>query len=91
MRINSAVIHAKKQKTKYSYGVINEPIFRSSTFVFDSVEQGGRRYAGKEVGYVYTRNGNPTLRYLEERLAYIEGSEDCLCTSSGMGAITSTI
>jgi cystathionine gamma-synthase/methionine-gamma-lyase len=39
----------------------------------------------------YTREHSPTPRYLEERLAALEGSEDCVVTSSGMGAVSAAL
>lgn len=72
-------------------GSITPPIFQTSTFVFDSAEQGGRRFAGDERGYIYTRLGNPTTRLLEESLAEIEGAEDGLVFGSGMAAISATL
>jgi cystathionine gamma-synthase/methionine-gamma-lyase len=41
--------------------------------------------------YQYTREHNPTARHLEERLAMLEGSEDCIVTASGMGAIAAVL
>ena len=43
--------------------------------------------AGDEEGYIYSRYANPTVRMFEERLAQIEGAEDCRATASGMAAI----
>ena len=40
-------------------GALVTPIYQASTFVFDSAEQGGRRFALEEGGYIYTRLGNP--------------------------------
>lgn len=53
-------IHAGNVKDA-QYGALTTPIFQTSTFVFDSCEQGGRRFAGQEGGYIYTRLGNPTM------------------------------
>ena len=72
------------------HGALNPPVYMSSTFAFESAEQGGRRFAGEEAGYFYSRIANPTLALLEDRLASLEGAEAGLVTSSGMGAITST-
>lgn len=52
-------IHAGNVKDT-QYGALTTPIFQTSTFVFDSCEQGGRRFAGEEAGYIYTRLSNPT-------------------------------
>ncbi|PKR49659.1 methionine gamma-lyase [Thalassospira marina] len=70
-------------------GALNQPVYMSSTFAFETAEQGGRRFAGDEGGYIYSRIGNPTLSLLEDRLATLEGGEAAIATASGMGAITS--
>lgn len=76
---------------KNSGGTLITPIYQSSTFVFESAEQGGRRFAGEEEGYIYTRLGNPTSTVAEEKIAILEGGEAALATSSGMGAISATM
>lgn len=73
------------------YGALNTPIYQTSTFVFDDADQGGRRFALEEEGFIYTRLGNPTVRQLEVRLADLEKAEACVAFSSGMGAIASVI
>ena len=65
----------------------SEALFLTSSFVFDSAEQAARRFAGQEEGYVYSRFSNPTVRMFEQRLAALEGGQDCLATASGMSAI----
>ena len=69
-------------------GAVSVPIYASSTFVFQSAEQGAARFQGKELGYIYSRLGNPTVRALEESIAALEGGEDCRVTASGMAAIS---
>ncbi|KLU60744.1 methionine gamma-lyase [Peptococcaceae bacterium CEB3] len=69
-------------------GALATPIYQTATFVFDSAEQGGKRFAGKEDGYIYSRLGNPTNAELEEKVALLEGAEACISTASGMGAIS---
>ena len=73
-----------------SYGAVSAPIYQSSTFVFDSPEQGAARFAGREDGYIYTRMGNPTVDVLERNLALMEGGAAGLATASGMAAVTTT-
>ncbi|MBQ4425847.1 MAG: methionine gamma-lyase [Lachnospiraceae bacterium] len=73
------------------YGALAMPIYQTSTFVFDSCEQGGNRFAGKESGYIYTRLGNPTVSVLEKRIAALEGGEACVAAGSGMGAVSSCL
>ncbi|MGL5693090.1 MAG: methionine gamma-lyase [Peptostreptococcaceae bacterium] len=83
-------IHGGHKKDPVS-GALTTPIFQTSTFVFDSAEQGGRRFAGEESGFIYSRLGNPTNMQLEEKIALLEKGEACLSTASGMGAITSAL
>ncbi len=70
-------------------GALNPPIYLSSTFAFDSVEQGRSRFAGESKGPVYTRISNPTLALLEQRMASLEGGQAGIAFASGMGAIAS--
>ena len=82
-------IHAGKHEN--SAGALTTPIYQTSTFEFDSVEQGGRRFAGQEPGYIYTRLSNPTVNAVEEKVASLEGGEAALGTASGMGAISAPL
>jgi methionine-gamma-lyase len=72
-------------------GSLTPPIHMTSTYAFDTVEQGAARFAGEEPGHIYSRISNPTQSLLEERLADLEGGEAALATASGMGAITSAL
>ena len=66
-------------------GAILTPIFQSTTFVQDSVDE----YMGK--GYSYSRGGNPTVRALEEKLTVLEGGHDTTAYSSGMAATVAVL
>ena len=68
----------------------NDPLFLTSSFVFESAAQAAARFAETEPGNVYSRFTNPTVRAFEERLASLEGGNYCVATSSGMSAILST-
>jgi methionine-gamma-lyase len=67
------------------------PIYQTSTFTFSSMEQGARRFAGEEEGYIYSRLSNPTVSVLEERIAQLEAGEAALAFASGMAAISSVL
>ena len=54
-------------------GSHSEPIFTTSSFVFDSAEQAAARFSGDEPGNIYSRFSNPTVRSFEQRLAALEG------------------
>ncbi len=73
------------------FGSLTMPIYQTSTFIFENAEQGGRRFALEEDGYIYSRLGNPTTASLEEKMAILEKSEAAVVFSSGMGAISSSI
>ena len=90
MSVATKAIHGGVSKEK-GYGSLSMPIYQTSTFIFETAEQGGRRFAGEEEGYIYSRLGNPTVSLLEEKIALLEGAEACVAFSSGMGAISSTL
>jgi O-succinylhomoserine sulfhydrylase len=73
------------------YNEHNEPMFLTSSFVFDSAEQAAARFAGDEDGFIYSRAGNPTVAAFQNRLAALEGGEACVATASGMSAIMATV
>ena len=87
--IGTMSIHTGNHKNPF--GALAVPIYQTSTFVFDSAEQGGKRFALEEDGYIYSRLGNPTTAVFEEKIAALEGGEAAVATSSGIGAITSTL
>ena len=68
-------------------GEHGEPIFTSSSFVFDSAEDAAAKFSGDVPGNVYSRYTNPTVRTFEERLASLEHGESAVATASGMSAI----
>src|SRR5690349_7181979 len=71
------------------------PIYATSTYVFDTAEQGMRRFSGKEDGYIYSRWGNPTFTEAEQKIAALEAfglknnmQVKGLLHASGMAAIS---
>lgn len=70
---------------------LNSPIFMTSTFTFDSIQDVQDVMAFKSTDYVYTRGNNPTLRLFENRIAALEHAEGAVSFSSGMGAISSAL
>jgi O-succinylhomoserine sulfhydrylase len=67
-----------------------EPIFLTSSYVFDNAADAAARFSGDSPGNVYSRYTNPTVRVFEERIAALEGAEQAVGTASGMAAILST-
>ena len=88
---SSAAIHAgHAEDPNYAH---QTPIYASSTYVFDTAEQGMRRFSGAEEGYIYSRWGNPTISEAERRIEALEsfglGIEvKAILHASGMAAIS---
>lgn len=85
---STVAVRAGHERT--NEGEHGEPIFPTSSFVFDSAEQAAARFSGEEPGNIYARFTNPTVKIFEQRLAALEGGERAVATSSGMAAILST-
>lgn len=69
------------------------PIYASSTYVFDTAEQGMRRFSGQEEGFIYSRWGNPTIFEAENKIAALESfgldlEVKGILHASGMAAIS---
>ncbi|SPJ24829.1 O-succinylhomoserine sulfhydrylase [Palleronia abyssalis] len=74
------------------YGEVSEAIFMTQGFVYDTAEQAEARFDNLgEDEFIYARYGNPTVRMFEERLAAIEGTEDCFAAASGMAAVNAAM
>ncbi|MBB5551006.1 cystathionine gamma-synthase family protein [Rhizobium lentis] len=105
--IGNHALHPETQMLNYGYdpelseGAVKPPVFLTSTFVFNSAEDGrdffdyvsGRREppAGKGAGLVYSRFNHPNSEIVEDRLAVYEKTESGALFSSGMAAIATTL
>lgn len=105
--IGDRPLHPETQMLNYGYdprlseGAVKPPVFLTSTFVFDSAEEGrdffdyvsGRREPpeGKSGGLVYSRFNHPNSEIVEDRLAAYEQAESCSLFSSGMAAISTAL
>src|ERR1700751_3474178 len=106
-RIGNHKLHPETLMLGYGYdpalseGSVKPPIFLTSTFVFQSAEDGrdffdyvsGRKMvpADRGAGLVYSRFNHPNSEIVEDRLAIYEGGEAALLFSSGMSAIATTL
>ena len=84
------IIHAGQEPDK-AYGSLATPIYQTSTFCFETVEEGAAKFANQIPGFVYSRGGNPTTRAFELKCAAMEGGEDAVAAASGMGAVGSVM
>jgi methionine-gamma-lyase len=88
-------------KPEWSEGALKSPIFQTSTFVFESAEEGkaffevatGQRTSrpGEKSGLIYSRLNNPDLEIVEDRLTLWDGAESATVFKSGMAAIATTL
>lgn len=85
LQFETLAVRAGQVRT--SEGEQSEPIFPTSSFVFESAAHAAARFSGDEPGNIYSRFTNPTVRTFEQRLAALEGGERCVATASGMAAI----
>lgn len=89
-KFETEVIHTGYNSSQFE-GSLVPPLFQTSTFTFATAEQGERRFAGEEEGFIYSRLGNPTIKVLEERIAAIEKGEAGLAFGSGMAAVSAIL
>src|SRR5215510_12771609 len=85
-----AVHGGHKKDPTYAHQV---PIYASSTYVYETAEQGMRRFSGEEEGYIYSRWGNPTIAEAENKIAALEtfglnSNAKAILHASGMAAIS---
>ena len=73
------------------YGENSEALFLNSSFRFNSAAQAAARFGGTEPGNIYSRFTNPTVTMFQNKLAALEGAEQCVATSSGMSAILACV
>ncbi|MEX1029933.1 MAG: PLP-dependent aspartate aminotransferase family protein [Paenibacillaceae bacterium] len=89
----------ESQFTKVSYdryddrhhGAVTVPIYQNSLFTFDRYEQFELATQDDLAHHVYSRGNNPTVEYLEQKIAELEEGEQAKCFASGMAAITAAI
>ncbi|WP_308635575.1 trans-sulfuration enzyme family protein [Paenibacillus silvisoli] len=95
----AAATAREKQFTQVAYdeldsrhhGAIHVPIYQNSLFAFRSYEEFDHAFTALLDHHVYSRGNNPTVTYLEQKLAELEGAEKARCFASGMAAISSAI
>ncbi len=91
MHQNTKVVHGKEILGERHTRSLSVPIYQTALFTFASAEEGAQIFAGEKEAYFYTRLGNPTIRALEEKMAFLEEGEDGAALASGMAAIAGTL
>ena len=88
--ISTTSVHAGEPRPKIGHSLAT-PIVQTSTYAFENTQELKDHFDGKIQRVEYGRYGNPTQRIAEQKLAALEGAEDCLLFSSGMAALTTTL
>jgi O-succinylhomoserine sulfhydrylase len=88
-RPETLAVRAGQERSQF--GEHSEALYLTSSFVFKSAAQAAKRFSGEEPGNVYARFSNPTVTMFEQRLAALEGAENCVATASGMAAIMAAV
>ncbi|GAB3997917.1 methionine gamma-lyase [Spirosoma daeguense] len=75
----------------FSGGAVTSPIVKSVAFAYHDLDEWHNVATGKAEGYIYSRNTNPTVHVLEEKIRILEGAEAATSFATGMGAISNTL
>ncbi|MDP3058852.1 MAG: PLP-dependent aspartate aminotransferase family protein [bacterium] len=84
-------VHAGKNHSPSATKPTVAPIYQTSVFSFNSLEEVDDVFSGASEGFIYSRYGNPTVALLEQTLAGLEGAEAALVGASGMAVIVALI
>jgi O-acetylhomoserine (thiol)-lyase len=82
-------VHAG-QEPDPATGARAQPLYQTTSYVFDDAEDAASQFALEKPGYIYTRLMNPTVEALQERVANLEGGVGAAATASGMAALDVT-
>lgn len=87
--LETLAVRAGTMMTEFSEN--SEALFLNSSFRFKNAAQAAARFGGTEPGNIYSRFTNPTVSMFQDKLAALEGAEQCVATASGMSAILACI
>jgi len=89
LRPRTQLVHGGTARS--GFGETSEALFLTQGFVYNSAEQAAARFTGEDIGFQYSRFGNPTVAMFEERMALLEGAEAARATATGMAAVTTAL
>lgn len=90
MHLSEILIHLGEERSAY-FNAISPPVIQSSNFVFPDLPAFREAFTDEMANHVYTRGNNPTVQILRQKLAALEGTEDCLVFSSGSAAVAAAV
>src|SRR6202453_465089 len=87
MKIESTLIHSGDRKKPGNFTPVSTPIYATSSYFYDSMDQLDRIFGHQEEGPSYQRYGNPTTGALEELVTELECGHGAVACCSGMAAL----
>ncbi|MBL7776174.1 MAG: aminotransferase class I/II-fold pyridoxal phosphate-dependent enzyme [Saprospiraceae bacterium] len=90
MSLSDILTHLGEHREQY-FQAVSPPVIQSSNFVFPDLAAFRRAFSDELEQHVYTRGNNPTVAILRQKLAALEGTEDCLVFASGAGAVAAAV
>ncbi|HCN89387.1 MAG TPA: cystathionine gamma-synthase family protein [Oxalobacteraceae bacterium] len=82
----TTILHSDRKKP-IEHGSLHKPIHTSVTFGYADARQLASVFQGKQAGYRYGRQGNPTVSALEDKITAMEQGSSTICFATGMAAI----
>ncbi len=82
----TTILHNDRRKS-IEQGSLHKPVHTSVAFGYNDARQLASVFQGKEPGFRYGRQGNPTVSALEDKISKMEDGVGTLCFATGMGAI----
>lgn len=89
LKFNTVEVHAGEPRDMY--GALIPPIYQTSTFYFDSTDDAVRACDDYAESFAYSRITNPSVDYLEQKLAALENGQGAVAYASGMGAVAGAL
>jgi O-acetylhomoserine (thiol)-lyase len=82
----TTILHGDRRRA-IEHGSLHKPVHTSVAFGYNDARQLASVFQGKEPGFRYGRQGNPTVSALEEKITKMEDGVASLCFGTGMAAI----
>ncbi|MES2830754.1 MAG: cystathionine gamma-synthase family protein [Pseudomonadota bacterium] len=86
----TTTLHSDRQKS-IEHGSLHKPIHTSVTFGYDDARDLAAVFQGRQPGYRYGRQGNPTVSALEDKITRMEDGAATICFATGMAAIGAVV
>ena len=87
MKPQTTLVHAGDRQKLGGYVPVSTPVYASSSFFYDTMEELADVFADRQPGETYARMGNPSSSALEQQVATLEETDGAFATASGMAAV----